>query len=110
MRRRGSYSGPPQPSIFFTFRRGVTDGSGSKSFRLVTLIGLTLACATANAALMVNVEGVRGSGKTTWTLSGSSTTGQDGGIIGTTRLGRNTGRVGGRILFSRGVNFLSLKG
>ena len=41
--------------------------------RLVTLIGLALACATANAALIVNVEGVRGSGKTTWTLSGSST-------------------------------------
>ena len=40
--------------------------------RLVTLIGLTLACATANAALIINVEGVRGSGKTTWTLSGSS--------------------------------------
>ena len=39
--------------------------------RLVTLIGLALACATANAALIVNVEGVRGSGKTTWTLSGS---------------------------------------
>ena len=41
--------------------------------RLVTLIGLALACATANAALIVNVEGVRGSGKTTWTLSGSGT-------------------------------------
>ena len=39
--------------------------------RLVTLIGLALACATANAALIINVEGVRGSGKTTWTLSGS---------------------------------------
>ena len=43
--------------------------------RLVTLIGLALACATTNAALIVNVEGVRGSGKTTWTLSGSSTSG-----------------------------------
>ena len=41
--------------------------------RLVTLIGLALACATANAALLVNVEGVRGSGVTTWTLSGSGT-------------------------------------
>ena len=40
---------------------------------LVTLIGLALAGATANAALIVNVEGVRGSGKTTWTLSGSGT-------------------------------------
>ena len=40
--------------------------------RLVTLIGLALACATANATLIINVEGVRGSGKTTWTLSGSS--------------------------------------
>ena len=39
--------------------------------RLVTLIGLALAGATANAALIINVEGVRGSGKTTWTLSGS---------------------------------------
>ena len=38
---------------------------------LVTLIGLALACATTNAALVVNVEGERGSGKTTWTLSGS---------------------------------------
>ena len=41
--------------------------------QLVTLIGLALACATANAALIVNVEGVRGSGVTTWTLSGSDT-------------------------------------
>ena len=40
--------------------------------RLITLIGLALACATANAALVINVEGVRGSGVTTWTLSGSS--------------------------------------
>ena len=49
--------------------------------RLVTLIGLALTCATANAALIVNVEGVRGSGKTTWTLSGSNTafTGGAGG-------------------------------
>ena len=47
--------------------------------RLVTLIGLTLACATANAALIINVEGVRGSGKTTWTLSGSSTVRTGGG-------------------------------
>ena len=37
----------------------------------VTLILLALACSTTNAALLVNVEGVRGSGKTTWTLSGS---------------------------------------
>ena len=48
--------------------------------RLVTLIGLALACATANAALIVNVEGVRGSGKTTWTLSGSSTASRSGTI------------------------------
>ena len=41
--------------------------------RLVTLIGLALAGATAHAALIINVEGTRGSGKTTWTLSGSST-------------------------------------
>ena len=40
--------------------------------QLVTLIVLALACATASAALIVNVEGVRGSGKTTWTLSGSA--------------------------------------
>ena len=39
---------------------------------LVTLVLLALASTTANAALIVNVEGVRGSGKTTWTLSGSS--------------------------------------
>ena len=43
--------------------------------QLVTLIVLTLAGATANAVLIINVEGVRGSGKTTWTLSGSSTSG-----------------------------------
>ena len=41
--------------------------------QLVALIGLALACSTANAALIINVEGERGSGKTTWTLSGSST-------------------------------------
>ena len=56
------------------------------------------------------IEKVRGSGKTTWTLSGSSTTGQDGGIIGTTRLGQNTSRVGGRILFSNRVKVLTRKG
>ena len=39
--------------------------------QLVALVLLALACTTANAALIVNVEGVRGSGKTTWTLSGS---------------------------------------
>ena len=48
--------------------------------QLVTLIGLTLAGATANAVLIVNVEGVRGSGKTTWTLSGSDTARASGGI------------------------------
>ena len=41
--------------------------------QLVALVALALACATANAALIINVEGVRGSGKTTWTLSGSDT-------------------------------------
>ena len=40
---------------------------------LVTLVLLALAGTAANAALIVNVEGVPGSGKTTWTLSGSST-------------------------------------
>ena len=78
--------------------------------RLVTLIGLALACATANAALIVNVEGVRGSGKTTWTLSGSSTTSQDGGVVGTSSTGQRTDRVGGRILFSNRVKILSRKG
>ena len=44
-----------------------------KSLRhFTTLVILALACTTTNAALIVNVEGVRGSGKTTWTLSGSS--------------------------------------
>ena len=43
-----------------------------------TLVLLALACTTANAALIINVEGVRGSGKTTWTLSGSSTIVDDG--------------------------------
>ena len=74
--------------------------------RLVTLIGLALAGATANAALIVNVEGVRGSGKTTWTLSGSSTTGSNGGTIGTST--DNSVRVdGGRIQFSNSAKFLS---
>ena len=74
--------------------------------RLVTLIGLALACATANAALIINVEGVRGSGKTTWTLSGSSTTGTNGGIIGTSTDGRPS-RSGGRIQLDKGVQFFS---
>ena len=41
--------------------------------QLVTLVLLAFAGTTANAALIVNVEGVPGSGVTTWTLSGSST-------------------------------------
>ena len=77
--------------------------------RLVTLTGLTLACATANAALIINVEGVRGSGKTTWTLSGSSTTGTNGGIMGTSTDGRLT-RLDGRIQLDKGVQFFSAKG
>ena len=40
---------------------------------LLTLLTLSLAYTTANAALIVNIEGVRGSGVTTWTLSGSAT-------------------------------------
>ena len=48
--------------------------------QLVTLALLALACSTANAALIVNVEGVRGSGKTTWTLSGSSTSNSFGNV------------------------------
>ena len=55
--------------------------------RLVALALLALACATANAALIVNVEGVRGSGKTTWTLSGSSNTGIDGTTVKLIRTG-----------------------
>ena len=39
--------------------------------QLITLVILSLACTAANAALIINVEGIRGSGKTTWTLSGS---------------------------------------
>ena len=71
--------------------------------RLVTLVLLALAGATANAALIINVEGVRGSGKTTWTLSGSSTTGPNGGSIGTSRV-----PGGGSFLqFSNGVKFFS---
>ena len=77
--------------------------------RLVTLLGLTLACATANAALMINVEGVRGSGVTTWTLSGSSTTGTNGGIVGISTDRRPT-RLGGRIQFDKGVQFFSATG
>ena len=74
--------------------------------RLVTLIGLTLAGATANAALIINVEGVRGSGETTWTLSESSTTGGSGGTISTSTDNRGKAR-GGRIITRNGVNFLS---
>ena len=48
--------------------------------QLVTLVALALACATANAALIINVEGVSGSGKTTWTLSGSSTSNSSGNV------------------------------
>ena len=77
--------------------------------RLVTLIGLALAGATANAALIVNVEGERGSGKTTWTLSGSSTTGTNGGIIGTST-DRRPSRLGGRIQFDKGVRFFAATG
>ena len=47
---------------------------------LVALVFLALACSTANAALIINVEGVRGSGVTTWTLSGSSSADLDGTI------------------------------
>ena len=77
--------------------------------RLVTLIGLALTCATANAALIINVEGVRGSGKTTWTMSGSSTTGANGGTIGTSTDMRLT-RGDGRIQFDKGVQFFSATG
>ena len=73
--------------------------------RLVTLIGLALACATANAALIVNVEGVRGSGKTTWTLSGSSTTTGTGTVGTSTDTGSKWS--GGYTRFSNGVKFLS---
>ena len=55
--------------------------------QLVTLVLLALACATANAALIVNVEGERGSGKTTWTLSGSSTSSTSGNMRPSTRGG-----------------------
>ena len=77
--------------------------------RLVTLIGLGLACATANAALIINVEGVRGSGKTTWTLSGSSTTNTNGGTMGTSTDKRRT-RLDGRIQLNKGVQFFGATG
>ena len=48
--------------------------------QLVALVALALACSTANAALIINVEGVRGSGVTTWTLSGSDTADSSGRI------------------------------
>ncbi|ARU55740.1 MAG: PEP-CTERM sorting domain-containing protein [Pseudomonadales bacterium] len=41
---------------------------------------LLLACTYANAALILNVEGISGSGSTTWSLSGSSTVNQSGTI------------------------------
>ena len=63
--------------------------------QLVTLIGLALACATANAALIINVEGERGSGKTTWTLSGSDTADSSGRIrTGTGSNSFDTGDTG----------------
>lgn len=41
---------------------------------------LLLACANANASLILNVEGVSGAGSTSWSLSGSSTVNRDGTI------------------------------
>ena len=54
--------------------------------QLVALVLLALACTTANAALIIDVEGVRGSGVTTWTLSGSSTSQS----MNSVRAGENT--------------------
>ena len=73
--------------------------------QLVTLVLLALACATANAALIVNVEGVRGSGKTTWTLSGSSTANRPGTIR--TSAGGNNFSGGDTTQVANGGQFLS---
>ena len=78
--------------------------------RLVTLIGLALACATANAALIINVEGVRGSGKTTWTLSGSSTTKGSGGTISTSTDNRIRAQGGATLFHTGNQMFLSTTG
>ena len=72
--------------------------------QLVTLVLLALACATANAALIVNVEGVRGSGVTTWTLSGSSTSNSSGTVR--TGSGSNNYSLGDTLLSRQ---FLSAK-
>ena len=76
-----------------------------KSLRhFTTLVLLALAGTTANAALLINVEGVRGSGKTTWTLSGSS----KAGSAHTIRTGtKSTNYSLGDTLLSR--QFLSAK-
>ena len=106
-RSTGRSPAPSWLSIFFTFRRDVIDGSANKLLKnkpiiflalylpyiprvilegirqcnhFATLVLLALASTTANAALIVNVEGVRGSGKTTWTLSGSSKAQEKGSI------------------------------
>ena len=80
--------------------------------RLVTLIGLALACATANAALIVHVEGERGSGVTTWTLSGSGTANFNGRMR--TGEGSNSFSTGDSLTFysfqqSHRKRFLSAK-
>ena len=74
---------------------------------LVTLIVLALACATTNAALLVNVEGVRGSGKTTWTLSGSDKASSFGRIR--TSTGSNAFLIFDTFDVSNGGQFLSDK-
>ena len=74
---------------------------------LVTLIVLALACATTHAALLVNVEGVRGSGKTTWTLSGSDKASSFGRIR--TSTGSNSFLLFDTFEFPNGGQFLSDK-
>ena len=77
-----------------------------KSLRhFATLVLLALAGTTANAALIINVEGGRGSGVTTWTLSGSSTTALNGAIR--TSTGSNDFSQGDTVQLSSGVRFLS---
>ena len=56
-----------------------------RSFRnavlgMALVAGLSLSATSASAVLMVSVSGVSGSGQTTWELSGSSTTRDDGEI------------------------------
>jgi len=52
----------------------------SKKLLVLVLMTLPLMIAEVQASLILDVEGINGSGVTTWTLTGSSTVNQDGQI------------------------------